>query len=103
MPQGFEGAPSVGSFDYVIVGAGSAGCVWPTACRPTRTQRVAAARGRRQGQLHLDPHSQSATSTPMNNPRTDWCFKTEPEAGLNGRALAYPRGRVLGGCSPSTA
>ena len=35
----------------------------------------------------------------MNNPRTDWCFKTEPEPGLNGRALNYPRGRVLGGCS----
>ena len=35
----------------------------------------------------------------MNNPRTDWCFKTEPTAGLNGRALAYPRGKVLGGCS----
>ena len=35
----------------------------------------------------------------MNNPRTDWCFKTEPEPGLNGRALNYPRGKVLGGCS----
>ncbi|MGH7097915.1 MAG: GMC family oxidoreductase, partial [Stellaceae bacterium] len=35
----------------------------------------------------------------QNNPRTDWCFKTEPEEGLNGRALNYPRGRVLGGCS----
>ncbi|MGH7748382.1 MAG: GMC family oxidoreductase, partial [Candidatus Dormibacteria bacterium] len=35
----------------------------------------------------------------QNNPRTDWCFKTETEPGLNGRALNYPRGRVLGGCS----
>ena len=35
----------------------------------------------------------------QNNPRTDWCFQTEPEPGLNGRALNYPRGRVLGGCS----
>src|SRR5690606_4946754 len=35
----------------------------------------------------------------INNPRTDWCFKTEPEAGLNGRSLLYPRGKVLGGCS----
>src|SRR3546814_17542396 len=35
----------------------------------------------------------------MNNPRTDWQFRTEAEAGLNGRALDYPRGRVLGGCS----
>ena len=35
----------------------------------------------------------------MGNPRTDWCLKTEPEPGLNGRALNYPRGKVLGGCS----
>ena len=35
----------------------------------------------------------------QNNPRTDWCFKTEPADGLNGRALNYPRGKVLGGCS----
>ena len=35
----------------------------------------------------------------IGNPRTDWCFRTEPEPGLNGRALGYPRGKVLGGCS----
>ena len=35
----------------------------------------------------------------MGNPRTDWCFKTDPEQHLNGRAISYPRGRVLGGCS----
>ncbi len=35
----------------------------------------------------------------QNNPRTDWCFKTEAEPGLGGRALNYPRGKVLGGCS----
>ncbi|MEO8332127.1 MAG: GMC family oxidoreductase N-terminal domain-containing protein [Gallionella sp.] len=35
----------------------------------------------------------------ISNPRTDWCFKTEPEPGLNGRAIGYPRGRVLGGSS----
>src|SRR6266540_3167691 len=35
----------------------------------------------------------------MNNPRTDWCFKTEVEPGLGGRAINYPRGKVLGGCS----
>jgi choline dehydrogenase len=39
----------------------------------------------------------------INNPRTDWCFKTEPEPGLNGRALNYARGRVLGGCSSINA
>src|SRR3546814_6848737 len=35
----------------------------------------------------------------MGNPRTDWCLRTEAEPGLNGRAIGYPRGRVLGGCS----
>ena len=35
----------------------------------------------------------------MGNPRLDWCLKTEPEVGLNGRSLNYPRGKVLGGCS----
>jgi choline dehydrogenase len=39
----------------------------------------------------------------INNPRTDWCFKTEPEPGLNGRMLHYARGRVLGGCSSINA
>jgi choline dehydrogenase len=35
----------------------------------------------------------------IGNPRTDWCFKTETQAGLQGRSLSYPRGKVLGGCS----
>jgi choline dehydrogenase len=39
----------------------------------------------------------------IGNPRTDWCFKTEPEAGLNGRSIGYARGRVLGGCSSINA
>ena len=39
----------------------------------------------------------------IGNPRTDWCFKTEPDAGLNGRSLGYARGKVLGGCSSINA
>ena len=39
----------------------------------------------------------------MGNPRADWCYRTEPVPGLNGRALAYPRGKVIGGCRRSTA
>ncbi len=35
----------------------------------------------------------------INNPKTDWCFRTEPDPGLNGRSMIYPRGKTLGGCS----
>ncbi|HXP30128.1 MAG TPA: GMC family oxidoreductase N-terminal domain-containing protein [Stellaceae bacterium] len=90
--------PSLGSFDYVIVGAGSAGCV--LANRLSSDPKVSVLlleAGGRDNQLWI--HIPIGYLYTQNNPRTDWCFKTEPEAGLNGRALNYPRGRVLGGCS----
>jgi len=87
-----------GQFDYVIVGAGTAGCALAN-------------------RLSADPRNQVLlleaggsdnyiwTKIPvgylycMGNPRTDWGFKTVPADGLNGRSLNYPRGRVMGGCS----
>ena len=90
--------PSLGSFDYVIVGAGSAGCV--LANRLSSDPKVSVLlleAGGKDNQLWI--HIPIGYLYTQNNPRTDWCFKTEPEAGLNGRALNYPRGRVLGGCS----
>ena len=87
-----------GQFDYVIVGAGTAGCALAN-------------------RLSADPRNQVLlleaggsdnyiwTKIPvgylycMGNPRTDWGFKTAPADGLNGRSLNYPRGRVMGGCS----
>ncbi len=88
----------LGSFDYVIVGAGTAGCVLANRLSADPTVRVALleAGGRDDyiwtkipvGYLYC-----------MGNPRTDWCFRTEKSEGLNGRALNYPRGKVLGGCS----
>ena len=86
------------SFDYIIVGAGSAGCVLANRLSQDPSVRV----------LLLEAGGSDNyiwIKIPvgylycMGNPRTDWGFKTDAEAGLNGRALNYPRGRVLGGCS----
>jgi len=89
---------SLGEFDYVIVGAGSAGCLLANRLSADADRRVLLleADGK---DSYLWIHIPIGYLYTQNNPRTDWCFKTEPEAGLNGRALAYPRGRVLGGCS----
>jgi len=89
---------SLGEFDYVIVGAGSAGCLLANRLSADADQRVLLLEaGGKDNYFWI--HVPIGYLYTQNNPRTDWCFKTEPEAGLNGRALAYPRGRVLGGCS----
>ncbi|HKR19200.1 MAG TPA: GMC family oxidoreductase N-terminal domain-containing protein [Stellaceae bacterium] len=87
-----------GSFDYVIVGGGSAGCVLANrlSADPDVSVLLLEAGGNDDYIWIRVPIGYLYT---QNNPRTDWCFKTESEAGLNGRALNYPRGRVLGGCS----
>jgi len=91
-------AADLGSFDYVIVGAGSAGCVLANrlSADPDVTVALLEAGGK---DSYLWIHIPVGYLYCMNNPRTDWCMSTEAEAGLNGRALAYPRGKVLGGCS----
>ncbi|HYB09750.1 MAG TPA: choline dehydrogenase [Alphaproteobacteria bacterium] len=88
----------IGSFDYVIVGAGSAGCVLANrlSADPNVSVLLLEAGGR---DNYIWIHIPIGYLYTQNNPRTDWCYKTEPEEGLNGRALDYPRGRVLGGCS----
>ena len=85
-------------YDFVIVGAGSAGCVLANRLSADSGTRVALleAGGKDSYFWIRIPIGYLYT---MNNPRTDWCLKTEPEAGLNGRALPYPRGLGLGGCS----
>jgi choline dehydrogenase len=91
-------ARSIGGFDYVIVGAGTAGCVLANrlSADPDVSVLLLEAGGRdRWIWIHI-PVGYLYT---QNNPRTDWCLRTEPEAALGGRALAYPRGKVLGGCS----
>ena len=89
---------SLGSFDYVIVGAGPAGCVLANRLSEDRRNRVLLLEAGGKDNYFWIKVPVGYLYT-QNNPRTDWCFKTEPEAGLNGRTLNYARGRVLGGCS----
>jgi choline dehydrogenase len=89
---------SLGSFDYIVIGAGSAGCVLAnrlTADPAIRVLLIEAGTRDTYPWIHI-PVGYFKT---MHNPRTDWCFMTEPEPGLGGRAINYPRGKTLGGCS----
>jgi choline dehydrogenase len=89
---------SAGEFDYIIVGAGTAGCV--LANRLTRNKKLNVLlieAGGRDDYLWI--HIPVGYLYCLGNPRTDWLFSTEPDPGLGGRSLIYPRGKVLGGSS----
>ncbi|HKJ94930.1 MAG TPA: GMC family oxidoreductase N-terminal domain-containing protein, partial [Gammaproteobacteria bacterium] len=87
-----------GRFDYIIVGAGTAGCLLANRLSADPDLRVLLIEA---GGRDTYPwiHIPVGYLYTMNNPRTDWCFHTEPDPDLNGRSLSYPRGRVLGGSS----
>ena len=87
-----------GTFDYVVVGAGSAGCALAARLSEDPSVRVALLEA---GGRDLNPwiHVPVGYFKTMHNPSVDWCFRTEPDPGLNGRSLAWPRGKVLGGSS----
>ena len=95
-------AQSLGPFDYVIVGAGSAGCLLANRLSANPDMRVLLLEaGGKDDYFWI--HVPVGYLYTIGNPRTDWCYKTEPDPGLNGRSLGYARGRVLGGCSSINA
>ncbi|MYF90269.1 MAG: FAD-dependent oxidoreductase [Boseongicola sp. SB0676_bin_33] len=85
-------------FDYVIVGAGSAGCVMANRLSADGRHSVALLEA---GGRDTNPwiHVPVGYFKTMGNPGTDWCYRTEPDPGLNGRSIMWPRGKVLGGSS----
>jgi choline dehydrogenase len=87
-----------GRFDYIIVGAGSAGCVLANRLTQNPDVTVLLLEAGAKDDYHWI-HIPVGYLYCINNPRTDWQFKTEALPGLNGRSLLYPRGRVLGGSS----
>jgi choline dehydrogenase len=89
---------SAGQFDYIIIGAGTAGCVLANRLSkdPNNTVLLLEAGGKDD---YIWIHIPVGYLYCINNPRTDWMYRTEAEAGLNGRSLIYPRGKVMGGSS----
>ncbi len=86
------------TYDHIIVGAGTAGCLLANRLSADRACRVLLLEAGGRDNYHWI-HIPVGYLYCIGNPRTDWLYQTEPSVGLNGRSLRYPRGRVLGGCS----
>jgi choline dehydrogenase len=86
------------AFDYIVVGAGTAGCLLANRLSADPANRVLLVEAGGSDNYHW-VHIPVGYLYCFDNPRVDWRFKTAAEPGLNGRSLLYPRGRVLGGCS----
>ena len=86
------------TFDYIIVGAGTAGCLLANRLSADASKRVLLIEAGKRDDYHWI-HIPVGYLYCIGNPRTDWLYQTEAATGLNGRSLRYPRGKVLGGCS----
>ena len=85
-------------FDYIIIGAGTAGSLMANRLSADKSKRVLLIEAGRKDDYHWI-HIPVGYLYCIGNPRTDWLYSTEPDAGLNGRVLRYPRGKTLGGSS----
>jgi choline dehydrogenase len=90
--------PTDATFDTIIVGAGTAGALLANRLSADSERRVLLIEAGRRDNYHWI-HIPVGYLYCIGNPRTDWLYRTEPVAGLNGRVLRYPRGKTLGGCS----
>lgn len=86
------------TFDYIVIGGGTAGCLMANRLSADRSKRVLLIEAGRKDDYHWI-HIPVGYLYCIGNPRTDWLYQTEAETGLNGRALRYPRGKTLGGSS----
>ncbi len=86
------------TYDYIVCGAGTAGCLLANRLSADRNKRVLLIEAGGNDDYHWI-HIPVGYLYCIGNPRTDWLYQTDPDPGLNGRALRYPRGKVLGGCS----
>jgi choline dehydrogenase len=85
-------------FDYIVIGAGTAGALMANRLSADKGRRVLLIEAGGKDDYHWI-HIPVGYLSCIGNPRTDWLYNTEPDAGLNGRRLRYPRGKTLGGCS----
>jgi choline dehydrogenase len=91
-----------GDFDYIVIGAGTAGCIVANRLSADPRKRVLILEaGGNDNWIWF--HIPVGYLFAIGNARSDWMFRTEAEPGLNGRSLAYPRGKVIGGCSAINA
>jgi choline dehydrogenase len=89
---------SATTFDHIIIGAGTAGCLLANRLSADASKRVLLIEAGRKDDYHWI-HIPVGYLYCIGNPRTDWLYQTEADPGLNGRQLRYPRGKTLGGCS----